>query len=501
MDKNDKKRKSGNGDSGDITSWVFVFVLMVVFWPIGLLLLLIKMNIFTGPAKAASEKSDTPKASKRKAARTEEATDDPWDRAEAKAREAARNAAKATSGATSEIVQAVREAGFAARQALAELQAEFSQEFPKYKTAKRDSSQYDSSQYDSSQYGSSQYGAAQYGSPQHSSPQQGASQQGAAQYSTARSAESHEAYTTPPYHKKRGKSRKERTLLERKSGKAIKVILTLISIALFVLSANAIIGALRDILGEGLDRWADLFLGVFYLVGGFISFFTRNIAVKRFARYKRYFVFVSDRDIVPISEISRASGLSFRVVRRDIRAMINEGYLSRDAYIDKDLDSLILSYEAVDEACQTTKDAWDEPAPATPESPANQSMATILELRKISAGIADISISDKIYRIEQVAGLIFRTVEDYPEKLPQIRRFSSYYLPTTMKLLRAYAMLEKQGIDGENITTTKENIERILDTLVKGFEQQLDQLFRSDALDIATDIDVLENLLQQDGLA
>jgi len=76
----------------------------------------------------------------------------------------------------------------------------------------------------------------------------------------------------------------------------------------------------------------------------------------------------------------------------------------------------------------------------------------------------------------------------------------SYYLPTTLKLVRSYATLEKQGVKGENILSAKQSIRNILDTLTTGYEQQLDQLFKSDAIDIAADISVLENLMQQDGL-
>ena len=61
-------------------------------------------------------------------------------------------------------------------------------------------------------------------------------------------------------------------------------------------------------------------------------------------------------------------------------------------------------------------------------------------------------------------------------------------------------MLERQGIEGENIDGARERIESILDKLVSGFTQQLDQLFRADALDISSDIDVLETMMQRDGL-
>jgi dTDP-4-amino-4,6-dideoxygalactose transaminase len=68
-----------------------------------------------------------------------------------------------------------------------------------------------------------------------------------------------------------------------------------------------------------------------------------------------------------------------------------------------------------------------------------------------------------------------------------------YYLPTTLKILRTYARLEAQEVDGENITATKERIEGMMDTVVEGFESQLDQLFRDEAIDITSDVQVLEH--------
>jgi 5-bromo-4-chloroindolyl phosphate hydrolysis protein len=113
---------------------------------------------------------------------------------------------------------------------------------------------------------------------------------------------------------------------------------------------------------------------------------------------------------------------------------------------------------------------------------------------------SDPVICGKIQRIEDVTVKIFRLVDEKPQKAPQIRRFMNYYLPTTLKLLHSYETLEKQGVNGENISAAKNDIERVLDTLAAGFEQQLDNLFKSDKLDISADIDVLENLMRQDGL-
>ena len=109
-------------------------------------------------------------------------------------------------------------------------------------------------------------------------------------------------------------------------------------------------------------------------------------------------------------------------------------------------------------------------------------------------------MSDKISRLEAVSAKIFEQAKSDPDKLPQMRKFMDYYLPTSLKLLNTYAELDNQGVEGENISESKRRIEQTMDTLVKAFENQLDRLFASDALDVSTDIDVMQNMLRADGL-
>ena len=70
-----------------------------------------------------------------------------------------------------------------------------------------------------------------------------------------------------------------------------------------------------------------------------------------------------------------------------------------------------------------------------------------------------------------------------------------------MKLLNAYDRMDSTGISGDNITGTKERVESIMGTIVTAFEKQLDALFGADAMDISTDISVLETILAREGLA
>ena len=87
-----------------------------------------------------------------------------------------------------------------------------------------------------------------------------------------------------------------------------------------------------------------------------------------------------------------------------------------------------------------------------------------------------------------------------PRDLPVVRRFMNYYLPTTEKLVNKYVFVLKQDTDSKNITETKTSIEAALSQIDTAYKNQLDALFADDALDISTDITVLEAMLTRDNL-
>lgn len=124
----------------------------------------------------------------------------------------------------------------------------------------------------------------------------------------------------------------------------------------------------------------------------------------------------------------------------------------------------------------------------------------IAEMKRLDDNIADPGISADIVRLEQVSQKIFDEVKRDPKKLPQIRKFMDYYLPTTLKLLNAYDRMSGTGVSGENIDTTLAKVEGMMRTIVSAFEKQLDSLYGAEALDISADITVLENMMAREGL-
>lgn len=129
-----------------------------------------------------------------------------------------------------------------------------------------------------------------------------------------------------------------------------------------------------------------------------------------------------------------------------------------------------------------------------------EGQAYLTRIRAANDRIEDPSISSQISRLEETSRKIFDFIGENPRKVSDVRKFLNYYLPTVLKLLDAYDKLTRQTIQGENITATTQRIEEIMTTVVKAFEKQLDRLFQDEALDISTDITVLEGMLAQEGL-
>lgn len=124
----------------------------------------------------------------------------------------------------------------------------------------------------------------------------------------------------------------------------------------------------------------------------------------------------------------------------------------------------------------------------------------IEEMKRLDLAIEDEEISADIVQLEKVSAKIFEEVKADPKKLPKIRKFMDYYLPTTLKLLNAYDRAVSTGISGENVDATITKVSGMMRTIVAAFEKQLDALYGSEALDISTDITVLETMMAREGL-
>ncbi len=122
------------------------------------------------------------------------------------------------------------------------------------------------------------------------------------------------------------------------------------------------------------------------------------------------------------------------------------------------------------------------------------------EMGRLYSSIDNPEVKKRIVEIMDISDKIVKNAVSDPKDIPNIKRFLNYYLPTTIKLLNAYDRMAIQGIEGENITGSIKRIEEMLDTVVASYKKQLDSLFADEAMDIETDIIVMDGLLRREGL-
>lgn len=125
----------------------------------------------------------------------------------------------------------------------------------------------------------------------------------------------------------------------------------------------------------------------------------------------------------------------------------------------------------------------------------------LAEMGRLYATIPNKEIRQKINEIMLITDKIMQDAIEDPSDVPQIKKFFRYYLPTTIKLLHAYDRMDSQEIKGENIEKSITNINEMLDVAIEAYKKRLDSLFENQALDIETDIDVMNQMLAREGLA
>lgn len=250
-------------------------------------------------------------------------------------------------------------------------------------------------------------------------------------------------------------------------------------------------------------------------------------------RFKKYIGFLGDKEYCDVEDLEGASLGKRSNILKDLKKMIKKGWF-RHGYLDQNETSLMVTREAYTQYLEAKKEYQRREAEeqrlaaesvktqkerqvsaeagSAAESEASDTLpaevrAVILEgreylrqIRQSNDAIPGEEISAKISRLEQVTDQIFDRVEEHPELVDELRRFMKYYLPTTVKLLNAYEELDSHEIESPNITKSKAEIEKTLDTINHAFENLLDSFFETDRVDIMSDISVMQTMMSQEGL-
>ena len=290
-------------------------------------------------------------------------------------------------------------------------------------------------------------------------------------------------------------------------------LMMVLGIIFTILFSFAIVNTVFQFIGGGLESLAELASLFLLLTGSIVLLCVGKSKRDWIKRFRAYAAKLQGRNFATVKELSEAVGLPEEYVARDLQKMI-EKRLFPQGHMDEKKTSIMTDQETYAQYLKTQenlkkrqeeerkeKELWEK----DPEAAALHEMLVEgaryrEEIRQANDAIPGEIISQKLDRLENVTTKIFEYVEKHPKKQPEIRKFMSYYLPITLKLVGAYRDFDAQPVQGENIISAKKEIEDTLDTINLAFENLLDGLFEDVAMDISTDISVLETMLAQEGL-
>lgn len=228
----------------------------------------------------------------------------------------------------------------------------------------------------------------------------------------------------------------------------------------------------------------------------------------RLTRFDKYVSALAGKTYAEIKNLAAAAGLTEKAALKDLKKMINSG-LFLQGHIDEEQTCLITSDSTYDQYLMSKKSLEEQMArKEKEEAHLSEHQKEIFrageeylkEIQRCNDEIPGEEISAKIDRMKHSVEMILSRAKEQPSLIEDLRRLMNYYLPTTVKLLNAYADLDRQGKTSENIDRSKREIEETIDTLNDAFDRLFDDMFVDTSLDISTDTEVMKTLLKQEGL-
>jgi len=120
------------------------------------------------------------------------------------------------------------------------------------------------------------------------------------------------------------------------------------------------------------------------------------------------------------------------------------------------------------------------------------------ELNLLALQVRGDSLKSNVDSICEATRQLLELLSENPGKTKQAKQLIDYALPTTIKLLKQYADLDRQPVKGENIRKSMDKIVEMSGSVAEIMRRELDALYADRTFDIEVDVEVLQNMMRQD---
>ena len=270
------------------------------------------------------------------------------------------------------------------------------------------------------------------------------------------------------------------------------------------------ISVLITLFGSG--AIGGILFGALFLFGGLALLIGGLKRLSRIKKFKKYLSALGEKTYVTIQELMAKTGKSEKQVEEELTDLIANRYFmqghldtARDYFITA--DETFKNYEAVLRSQEKLSEAEEERYQVLREAGlSEEGIRLVLQgeeylkrIQRLNAEIPDPPMTEKLQTMETKIKEILYAVRKNPSRANELRKLMNYYLPTTEKLILSFRELEKRP-KTESATETKQKIVSTLDTMNAAFDKILTKLFRDENWDVETDITVLNQMLEMEGL-
>lgn len=263
----------------------------------------------------------------------------------------------------------------------------------------------------------------------------------------------------------------------------------------------------------GPDMFTDLIMAIAFGIMGVFSWKKFKEIDMISKDYTRFLKELGHNTVIPIRDLASSIQKSEEDTIKELMYMMNKGYFKQARIVENDSLFLLdiptfklykdqksqmpnLSYE---EKKQIENDAHKN---VNIEKAENIIQIASKEINSINLDISRIksrSFLEKVIEIKKNIENIVNIIKRYPDKAYALDKFMDYYLPTTVKLIDAYAEYEIIESKDPKIKNSLFEIESSIETINQAFGKIQLELMEDRTMDIKTDIDTMKILLNQEG--
>ena len=124
----------------------------------------------------------------------------------------------------------------------------------------------------------------------------------------------------------------------------------------------------------------------------------------------------------------------------------------------------------------------------------------VAEIDRLSEKIKDPSVKEKVLEIREQVVKIFENFKNDPDDIKISRQFLSYYLDTTIKIIRKYIDLSSQKVISVELKESLKRVDEILVQIIDAFGKHHDKLIQNDIMDLDAEITVMEKTMKMEGM-